>query len=201
MDKLLIETARQNFADTGWSGLNIRDICTRAGVNLGMFHYYFKTKEEFGRIVLQEVYEEIFAKLITNIDSQRPAFDNLKSLLITFGKITREYRSFFASLLVDIKKNEPIVLEFVKKNFPRHLTIVRSLILECQKQQIVIDLPVEQIMVFLAGSLLLGSILFSFAETHLEHTPLIGLLHAAVMTDEAILQRIDMALKGISSPL
>ncbi|MBC7946203.1 MAG: TetR/AcrR family transcriptional regulator, partial [Burkholderiales bacterium] len=42
-DRRLIKAARKLLPETGCSGLNLRQVAVKAGVNLGMFHYHFKT--------------------------------------------------------------------------------------------------------------------------------------------------------------
>ena len=46
-DRLLIEAAKELIPEAGFKGLKIREVARKAGVNLGMFNYHFKTKEKF----------------------------------------------------------------------------------------------------------------------------------------------------------
>ena len=53
VDALLLRAGRELYPETGAAGLSIRKVAERAGVNLGMFHYHFRTKEAFVRQLLQ----------------------------------------------------------------------------------------------------------------------------------------------------
>jgi AcrR family transcriptional regulator len=51
-DQRLVDTALEMAKHSGLSNLKLRDVAQKAGVNLGMFHYHFKTKDQFTRAVL-----------------------------------------------------------------------------------------------------------------------------------------------------
>ena len=55
IDQLLIAAALELLPNAGTSVLTIRQVCQHAGVNLGMFHYHFKTRDVFLRAVLRLV--------------------------------------------------------------------------------------------------------------------------------------------------
>ena len=42
----LLETAGQIFAEKGFDGATVREICRRAGVNIAAVNYYFRDKEQ-----------------------------------------------------------------------------------------------------------------------------------------------------------
>ena len=63
IDQALLRSGRELFATSGCDGLSLRALAEHAGVNLGMFHYHFKTKDNFLRALLQQLYEEVFARI------------------------------------------------------------------------------------------------------------------------------------------
>ncbi|HVE13339.1 MAG TPA: TetR/AcrR family transcriptional regulator, partial [Elusimicrobiota bacterium] len=58
LDRKLLDAARALLPKSGFSGLNVREVIRKAGVNAGMFHYHFKSRDAFLRRVLEEVYED-----------------------------------------------------------------------------------------------------------------------------------------------
>ncbi|MFW1406241.1 TetR/AcrR family transcriptional regulator, partial [Vibrio parahaemolyticus] len=54
----LINEAIELFAEKGFEGTSIRDLATRAGVNIAMVNYYFGSKEK--------LFEAIVAKKATH---------------------------------------------------------------------------------------------------------------------------------------
>ena len=49
----ILDAAEQLFADRGFAGASMRDITNRAGVNLSVIYYYFQSKEELFRAVIE----------------------------------------------------------------------------------------------------------------------------------------------------
>jgi AcrR family transcriptional regulator len=197
-DGLLIKAGLEMLPDTGLSGLSVREIAQKAQVNIGMFHYHFKTKEAFARILLQELYEMMFDELTHSIDPAQPAIHNLKNALFRLGCFSRDQHRILLSIIMDIKKGHPIAIDFVKANFPRHLNVIRKLVAQAQEEGAIVPVPVPQIMPFLAASVafpsLIGGMIGDLGETF-EIAPL---LKDHVLSDVAIELRVRMALKGVS---
>jgi AcrR family transcriptional regulator len=57
----LVRAAYQIIAESGFEGLRTRDVAARAGVNIATLHYYFATKEDLIRGVVELLQEEFAA--------------------------------------------------------------------------------------------------------------------------------------------
>ena len=53
----VLRTATRLFAQRGYSGVSVRDICSAASVSMNAVHYHFKSKENLYRTILQEFAE------------------------------------------------------------------------------------------------------------------------------------------------
>ncbi|MCM2322023.1 MAG: TetR/AcrR family transcriptional regulator [Oligoflexia bacterium] len=203
-DRLLIRAARELLPETGCSGLNLREVARRAGVNLGMFHYHFGTKDEFLRVVLQEFYEELFEKLQLTIDPKLSPIRNLRETMIAILTFFRDHRDLVFPLLgKDLINGEPAILRFVEANFPRHFKLIAKLVTACQKEGRIRKAHPYVIMTFLAGASA-APLLFGAAAERLPKRGKKGLRTVAetlpplLLPDEMIAMRVDMALKGAS---
>jgi AcrR family transcriptional regulator len=198
-DRLLIDTAKKIAREQGCSGLRMRDIAEKAGVNLGMFHYHFGSKKRFVRVVLQEMYEEFFNKLTVASQSGKNAHEQLENTLFSMVTFIRDERRLFVAIYKDILNGDPEVLSFVKKNLPRHSGVIRALMIQCQKEGSIIDVPISQVMSFVQGGLQTASLIAGVLEQNSKsHTGVaLGELRRHVLTDKAISQRIEFALKGL----
>src|SRR5206468_4412072 len=119
IDALLLASGRALFPTAGCAGLSLRALAEHAGVNVGMFHYHFKSKDNFLRALLQQMYEEMFANLQLDADHAGPALVRLRAALITFARFARDNRRVLARIWMDVLAGEPVALAFLRDNAPR----------------------------------------------------------------------------------
>ena len=50
----IIEAARQLFIHKGYARPRTRDIADKAGINLALLNYYFRSKEKLFHLIMQE---------------------------------------------------------------------------------------------------------------------------------------------------
>ncbi len=200
IDQLLIDTGRALLPETGARDFSIRQLTERAGVNLGMFHYHFKTRENFLSIVLQGVYEEMFAQLTFQAHVERPPLENLRAAVTVLGRFLRDNRHLLRRLVPDAMAGEPIARQFFRTNFPRHLGVMAELVGEAQRTGILRRLPLFQAMSFIGGAVAMPIMMATAAQAEGFIPPLLtGDLDEDVLSDRAIAQRVDMALKGLQA--
>jgi AcrR family transcriptional regulator len=200
IDQLLITTAREMLTETGCRGFSIRQLTNRAGVNLGMFHYHFKTRELFLSRVLQEVYQEMFTSLTFQAHADRPLLDNLRAAITVLGHFARDNRFLMGRLLADAMSGDRIAQEFFRRNFPLHLGVLAELIVAGQQAGMFRELPLIQALAFLAGGVAMPSILVTIGTEQAVMPPqFIAHLDREVLSDTAIAQRVEMALQGLKA--
>jgi AcrR family transcriptional regulator len=200
-DQLLINAARKLLPLTGCSGLNIRQVAEQAGVNLGMFHYHFKSKSEFTQRVLSEVYEEFFKVLVMSAETEGPPEKRLRDALVVMGRFTRERRSLMVALLRDVLNNDAEVIRFLKKNLGRHFSHLLGLVKECRKEGDYQGLPDPVVLLMLLAMVGVPHLMIEVLSRSKVIHPF-GLkravLHVALLSDGALQKRIDLALNLLS---
>lgn len=201
-DQRLVQAARDLLPETGFSGLKLRKVAEKAGVNLGMFNYHFKNKQEFVRRVMQETYEEFYEKFSLEVaDSSEAPEQQLRKAVLTGARFLRENRQMILSLARDAMDGDPEIVRFLEKNFHRHLAILIRLMRKCKKQGVFGDWPLPVAVVLLAGSVLAPSMMVAVVERIRFHTPVEivkNLLLPKVLSEKAIEARLDLALFALS---
>jgi AcrR family transcriptional regulator len=200
LDQALLAAGRELFPARGCAGLSIREVADAAGVNLGMFHYHFKSRDAFLRALMQQAYEEMFARLTLELSVHRDAADSLRSAVRAIGRWVRDNRRFIARMIADALGGEQCARDFLRDNLPRHFAVLQALIRQGQAEGRIVELPVPQVIGVCAGAvampILFGGALVDGGELP---APLAGSLADALLTDAAIDQRIDLALKAITT--
>ncbi len=203
IDQALLDSGMALLPLHGCKGLAVRQVTEHAGVNLGMFHYHFKSKEVFIRAVLQRMYEAMFTELLLQVAAADSALDNLRAALKVLAHFTRLNSPLLSRLLADAIGGERVAVEFLQVSLPRHAQIVASLLIQAQKEGAVVAAPVPQLVAFLAGAvgapIVLGGAAARLAREPGKAAQAQAWIAQHVMSDAAIEQRVGFAIRGIST--
>jgi AcrR family transcriptional regulator len=203
LDRALIAAGRALLPEVGCAGLTIRQVAEAAGVNIGMFHYHFKTREAFLRAVMQSAYEEMFATFSMQFAHPRDATptDLLRAGFRVLGRFVRENRRLIGRIIADAISGDTVAREFLRDNAPRHIKLLAALIAEGQQRGELRPMPVPQALAFCAGAfgspVVLGGFIVDSGQLPKAASQM---LSAALFTDAAIDQRIDLALSALALP-
>ena len=200
IDQLLIQAALELLPAAGTRALSIRQVCEHAKVNLGMFHYHFKTRDVFLRAVLQQMYDSMFATLELEVERQAHPLERLRAAVVTLASFARDHRHLLVRLVGDALAGEAVAIEFLQRNLPRHIGLVMKFIAAAQRDGTLRRIPPLQALAFLIGGtgapILLGT---AVSRSGMLPAPVMEQFESTLLTDEAIALRIDMAMTGLAS--
>jgi AcrR family transcriptional regulator len=196
-DQRLIEAAQQLMQRSGLSRLNLRQVAAKAGVNLGMFHYHFKGKEQFIRAVLEHTYQQFFEKFSLRVDGKTQPLEKLRQALLAMAQFSRDNRQVVLSLMQDALNQEPGARAFAQRSMGRHAQVILGLIARCQREGSLPLAPLPMLMSYImtastGSSLVLG--LMEHAGAGRSH---LDTFKAAAFTDAALARRVDWVLGGL----
>jgi AcrR family transcriptional regulator len=199
LDRALLAAGKQLLPVHGCSGLTIRQVAEAAGVNIGMFHYHFRTREVFLRAVMQAAYEEMFSQLTLRAPAEATATAHLRAALRVIGRFLQSNRSLLARVLADALGGNAIAREFLRDNFPRHLRVVVGLVAAGQERGELRPMAPLQAFAFCAGAagmpILFGGAL---ADSAALDPAFRQDMRASVLTEQALDERIDLALAALA---
>jgi AcrR family transcriptional regulator len=199
VDQLLLNAGHVLLPQTGVRGLSIRQVAEHAGVNLGMFHYHFKTKDAFISALLDSKYEAMFANLALKAKANHSPLENLRACVNVLAQFGRDNRVLFVRLVADAFAGEAAAVAFLRANVPRHIGVIAGLIVQAQHQGDLRQMPLPQAMAFLMGAvgapILVGT---SLMRAEFIPQPLASAFEDAVLSDAGISARVDMALAGMA---
>lgn len=200
VDQLLLQAGQALLTETGVRRLSIRQVTEHAGVNLGMFHYHFKTKDVFVRALLQQIYNEMFSALTLESSRAPSAVDNLRAAVSVLAHFGRDNRQLLVRLLNDGFAGEAVAIEFLRANLPRHLTVLAGLVTQAQREGALKKLAIPQAMAFLMASVGAPILIATAASGGgFLATAMHAQIEKDILTDKAIAERIDMALAGMAA--
>ncbi|MDB5874732.1 MAG: hypothetical protein JWQ07_4174 [Ramlibacter sp.] len=198
-EQALLQSGRELYAERGAARLSVRALTQHAGVNLGMFHYHFKTKDAFLRQLLDGWYEEMFAQLSTSAQQAAPPLQRLREALFFLATFVRDHGAMLGRVIADAASGEAVAVEFMRSNAPRHLRLLLSLLQQAEKDGTLAKVAPLQRFIFVMSAVAMPLLIAPGIRSLGVAPALLGVaLHSQVMSEKAIRQRIELALKALA---
>ncbi len=196
----LLEAGKSLIQEKGFSGLSVRAVAARAGLNQGLLSYHFGGKEAFLRKVIQGIYEDFFKDFSLQVEGESDPLSALRKGLLRFSRFIRDHRSLVRGMIRDALNGDRHALGFGKDNFPRHGLVLAALVAKCQKKGRLADLPLPLVMSTLMSALVMPTLVADVFVTQKKPswthvTP--ALVNDSLLTDKALERRVDLALKAL----
>lgn len=202
LDQALLASGRALYPRLGCAGLSVRALAEHAGVNAGMFHYHFDSKDSFLRTLLQQIYEEVFARLRLETAQPGAPLARLRQALIVVGAFLREHGAVIGRVWADAGAGEAVAHEFIRANAPRHLGLLLAVLDEAERAGDIAPQPPLQRLTFVMGAVAAPVLVAQrIATLGLAPPPLAPLIEPQVLSDAAIAARADMAIAALRRPL
>lgn len=200
LDLKLLAAGKALIEEQGLGGFTLRAVAKKAGVNLGMFHYHFKGKDDFVHKVLQASYEEFFESFSMETGNGATPLESLRRGLVRLAVFMRDHRSLVLAMLSDAAHGRPEPRAFAKKNVLRHGRVIVGLVRECQKQGLLVKCSLPEAMPLLMGATAFPSLVFCVLEKssgkRFFGLPLL-VLKQGFLSDKAIENRVRYTLLGL----
>lgn len=194
----LLAAGRALYPERGAAGLSVRALAEHAGVNLGMLHYHFRTKDVFLRTLLQQFYEDMFAPLSSLARQEGPPLARLRGALLFIGCFARDHSAVLGRVLADASSGDAVAREFLQANAPRHLRLLMALMDEAERAGEIVPLPALQRFVFVMSGVVLPALVVPrLAALDIAPPGVRDQIVPQVTSDAAIAQRVDLALAAL----
>ena len=194
----LLASGRALYPGRGSAGLSVRALTEHAGVQLGMFHYHFGTKDVFLRELLQQFYEEMYGGLGEAAQHAGTPVQRLRGALLFLAHFVREHEAVLGRVFADASGGDAVCAAFLRANAPRHLKLLLQLMQEAEAAGELAPLPALQRFVFIMGAVALPLVVVPrVAQLDVAPALVRRQLRKQVTSDEAIAQRVDLALAAL----
>jgi AcrR family transcriptional regulator len=200
-DKRLLAAGRSVLLEQGFSGLTLRGVAAKAKVNLGMFAYHFKGKDDFVRQVAQTVYDDFFRDFSIQVEGEKDPLEALRKGLVRLAFFVRDHQALARSLAKDLMNGNAEAKRFAMANAPRHGKVLAELVQRCQKEKRLADLPKGTAMVMLMSGTIFPVIMCEGAKAMVARMPFKAtkkMVEHAMLGDDFIRNRIDLLLKALA---
>jgi len=121
----IVATAASMFAEKGLAGARMDEIARVAKVNKALLYYYFRSKEELHRFVLETLLSQLRARVWDESNASLPARERLAAVIDNFFEFIRQHPNYPRLIQREMMSNGPnvewIVSEYYK---PLHARLV-----------------------------------------------------------------------------
>lgn len=136
----LLEEARTIFARYGYNKTTVDDIAKAAGKGKSTFYYYFKSKEEIFKAVIEKEAYLFRAKLIESISIDANPLEKVKNYILTRLRNFNELVNFYNAIRNDGMDQISFIDEIRNKYDQEQVNIIKMVMLESvNKEQVDID--------------------------------------------------------------
>ncbi len=134
IDQKLIAAGKKKLIENGLSGISIRSICLESGINLGMFHYYFRSKENFIKILFQGLSDDLQSYWIKESAGLSTSREKLEKVLFMSAKMMKEKKRVFETILKDIDFCDEFYIQLGKDIQRKWGIFYYNLVEDCKKE-------------------------------------------------------------------
>lgn len=198
-DIKLVNAGIKLAKEKGLTGFTVRELCSKAKVNSGLFHYYFASRENFNRTVLRELYGTLLKDLSINIAPDIAPKDKLITFRTLVTKFIKNNSSLLSSIIIDILSGDKEIFAFIKENFTSHLRLGVSIVDECKKCGIVEDADSLNILFSFALPVIIPDIVAAILPKVLDKKIIEELkpLREKILSERSIEERNRLSLKAV----
>jgi Transcriptional regulator len=132
LDKKMIELGKEKLVTQGLSNLSVRQICLDAGINLGMFYYYFKSKENYIKSLFKSLNDDLKASWLIELEKLSTSVEKLKKVLFLNAKMFKDHRGMIETIMKDTDIFDKMYRDIGKELHDAWLKFYGDLINECK---------------------------------------------------------------------
>jgi TetR/AcrR family transcriptional regulator len=134
-EKKIIQAARKVFQEKGYEGSRMREIADTAGINKGLLHYYFQTKDNLFEAVFREAMRGFLPKLDHIIETPAPLSDKLQWFIRDYLNFLGENPFLPSFILQELHRDPQLFWKSLSEKgigFPNPLPLIDQILAETQ---------------------------------------------------------------------
>lgn len=112
----IIAAAMELFRQKGMDGMSMRELAERAGVNKGLLHYYFTTKEAIFREVFVHQVEMLYREVGTLLETPGSLYDKVPVLVDGYFRMLSQVPGLPAFVLFEMQRDPSILTKTAAKD-------------------------------------------------------------------------------------
>jgi AcrR family transcriptional regulator len=125
---IIVEKAREIFAHYGFRKTTMNEIAEGVGKGKSSLYYYFKSKEEVYRAVIEKEAETMKNKLIDAVSDEKDPVEKLRIYVVTRMEILHELINFHQAINSEYLTNLDFIQKMRKKYDNEEVALLKSIL-------------------------------------------------------------------------
>src|ERR1700712_5053671 len=80
-EQKILAAAEEVFHEKGYDGARMQEIAEHAGINKGLLHYYFKTKDKLFEAIFSRALQHMISKIFGILEMELPLEDKIRLIV------------------------------------------------------------------------------------------------------------------------
>ena len=125
-DKIMT-AAIKVFTEKGYTAARIRDIADKAGVNLALVNYYYKSKENLFGIIMRRKVKQLFGNIIPVISDENTCLEEkIDRIFEEFHKVITTERNLPLFIFGELQKQDSKFIELIPAEQIKKASFIRQ---------------------------------------------------------------------------
>lgn len=151
----LLNAASDIFAHYGYNKTTVDEIAKAAGKGKSTFYYYYKSKEEIFRDVIENEAQILKKKLVKSVSDDAEPIKKIKNYIFTRLESFESVVNLYSALKKEARQHFPFLEEIREKYDLEQINIIKKILLEAIENDIIelndVDLTAESVAMVLGG--------------------------------------------------
>ncbi len=137
-EEKILDAAREVFTQKGFAAARMQEIADKAGINKGLLHYYFRSKNKLFHAVFYEVFDQFSLRINEVFGADLPLFEKIEAFVSQYMDTLIANPALPSFMINELnQKGEAFVKELMsRKTKPNPLPLIGQIQMEVQAGRI-----------------------------------------------------------------
>lgn len=117
-EQKILEAAEEVFHEKGYDGARMQEIAEQAGINKGLLHYYFKTKDKLFEAIFSVAVNRMISRILAILELEIPLDEKIDMIVDQYMALLIKNPALPRFVLSELNKNPD---QFIAKHFKKEV--------------------------------------------------------------------------------
>jgi TetR/AcrR family transcriptional regulator len=134
-EERILEAAKRVFVRKGYAGARMQEIADEAGINKGLLHYYFRTKDNLFSAIFEQAFRELAPRTNEVFESDEPLLCKLDQFIDRYLEFLAQHPYLPAFVIQEINRHPETFFQKLNETGmrPNPMKLVMQIQMEAQK--------------------------------------------------------------------